>query len=92
MILSKHLTQNYLCNSFLMISPPKTVINGGNLKITEKLSEKFLLGILSAIWFNSVFFYCYPVHPFSKFAKPHPMLNLIDPPLDFIPMNNVALV
>ena len=39
MILSKHLTLNYICNGFLTMSPPKTASNGGNLKITEKLSE-----------------------------------------------------
>ena len=49
MILSKHLTFNYLCNGFLTISPPKTAINGGNLKITKKLSEKSFQNCLQII-------------------------------------------
>ena len=35
MILSKHLTWNYICNGFLTVSPPKTAINGGKLNIIE---------------------------------------------------------
>ena len=49
MILTKHLTLNYLCNGFLTVSPPKTAINGGNLKITEKLSEKAFQNCLQII-------------------------------------------
>ena len=49
MILSKHLTFNYLCNGFLTISPPKTAINGGNLKITKRLSEKSFQNCLQII-------------------------------------------
>ena len=40
---------NYLWNGFLTISPPKTAINGGNLKITEKFSKKAFQNCLQII-------------------------------------------
>ena len=49
MTLLKRLTWNYSCNGFWTISPPKTAINGSNMKITEKPLEKAVQNCLKII-------------------------------------------
>ena len=49
MTLSKLLIYHYFLNGFLTVLPPRTAVNGGNLKLTKKYSEKAFQNCLQFI-------------------------------------------